>query len=281
MEHLITDYILQYGYLAVFVLMVLESACIPVPSEVTMLFGGALANSAFVASLGSKGEQLNFVLVALLGTLGNLVGSWIAWAVGYAGGRPLIERWGRFVFLRKHELDRAEAWFGRHGQTAVLVSRVLPVVRTFISLPAGVAEMPFARFSLYTFVGCLPWTFALTAVGYALGSQCRALPAAAELRGRGADRAGGRLVARQALVGAARAAAGQARALPEGHGRSRRRRGGRRGDCGQTLAQTSLHAVASLSRVAGSDRAATCEVDRRSAGIGRQPRLKSVGPARA
>jgi membrane protein DedA with SNARE-associated domain len=171
MEHLITDYILQYGYLAVFVLMVLESACIPVPSEVTMLFGGALANSAFVASLGSKGEQLNFVLVALLGTLGNLVGSWIAWAVGYAGGRPLIERWGRFVFLRKHELDRAEAWFGRHGQTAVLVSRVLPVVRTFISLPAGVAEMPFARFSLYTFVGCLPWTFALTAVGYALGSQ--------------------------------------------------------------------------------------------------------------
>jgi membrane protein DedA with SNARE-associated domain len=171
MEHLITDYVLQYGYLAVFVLMVLESACIPVPSEVTMLFGGALANPTFVASLGREGEHLNFVLVALVGTLGNLVGSWIAWGVGYRGGRPLIQRWGRYVFLRQHELDRAEVWFGRHGQAAVLGSRLLPVVRTFISLPAGVARMRFARFSVYTFIGCLPWTFALTAVGYALGSQ--------------------------------------------------------------------------------------------------------------
>jgi membrane protein DedA with SNARE-associated domain len=171
MEHLITDYVLQYGYLAVFVLMVLESACIPVPSEVTMLFGGALANATFLASLGQEGEHLNFVVVALVGTLGNLVGSWIAWGVGYRGGRPLIERWGRYVFLRQHELDRAEVWFDRHGQAAVLGSRLLPVVRTFISLPAGVARMRFARFSVYTFIGCLPWTFALTAVGYALGSQ--------------------------------------------------------------------------------------------------------------
>jgi membrane protein DedA with SNARE-associated domain len=171
MEHLITDYVLQYGYLAVFVLMVLESACIPVPSEVTMLFGGALANGAFLASLGQQGEHLNFVVVALVGAFGNLVGSWIAWGVGYRGGRPLIERWGRYVFLREHELDRAEVWFQRRGQVAVLVSRLLPVVRTFISLPAGVAQMRFTRFSLYTFLGCLPWTFALTAVGYALGSQ--------------------------------------------------------------------------------------------------------------
>jgi membrane protein DedA with SNARE-associated domain len=171
MEHLITDYVLQYGYLAVFVLMVLESACIPVPSEVTMLFGGALANATFLASLGQEGEHLNFVVVALVGTLGNLVGSWIAWGVGYRGGRPLIERWGRYVFLRQHELDRAEVWFDRHGQAAVLGSRLLPVVRTFISLPAGVARMRFGRFSVYTFIGCLPWTFALTAVGYALGSQ--------------------------------------------------------------------------------------------------------------
>jgi membrane protein DedA with SNARE-associated domain len=171
MEHLITDYVLHYGYLAVFVLMVLESACIPIPSEVTMLFGGALANAAFVSSLGSGGEHLNFVLVALVGTAGNLVGSWIAWGVGYRGGRPLIERWGRYIFLRQHELDRAEVWFDRHGQVAVLVSRVLPVVRTFISLPAGIAEMRFVRFSVYTVLGCLPWTFALTAIGYALGSQ--------------------------------------------------------------------------------------------------------------
>jgi membrane protein DedA with SNARE-associated domain len=171
MEHLITDYVLRYGYLAVFVLMVLESACLPVPSEITMLFGGALANAAFVASLGQEGEHLNFVLVALVGTFGNLVGSWIAWTVGYRGGRPLIERWGRYVFLREHELDRAEAWFERRGQLAVLVSRVLPVVRTFISLPAGIAEMPFLRFSVYTVIGCLPWTFALTAMGYALGGR--------------------------------------------------------------------------------------------------------------
>ncbi|HZD69278.1 MAG TPA: DedA family protein [Actinomycetes bacterium] len=171
MEHLITDYVLHYGYLAVFVLMVLESACVPVPSEVTMLFGGALANAAFLTSLGQGGEHLNFVAVALVGTLGNLVGSLIAWGVGYRGGRPLVERWGRYVFLRRHELDRAEVWFGRHGQAAVLGSRLLPVVRTFISLPAGVARMPLARFSLYTAIGCLPWTFALTAVGYALGGQ--------------------------------------------------------------------------------------------------------------
>jgi membrane protein DedA with SNARE-associated domain len=170
-EHLITETILRYGYLAVFVLMVLESACIPVPSEVTMLFGGALANAAFVAKLGGEGEHLNFVLVGLLGAVGNLVGSWIAWAVGWRGGRPLIERFGRYVFLRQHELDRAETWFDQHGEAAVLISRLLPVVRTFISLPAGIAEMPFVRFSVYTFAGCLPWTFALTALGYALGSQ--------------------------------------------------------------------------------------------------------------
>jgi membrane protein DedA with SNARE-associated domain len=170
-EHLITSNILDYGYLAVFVLMVLESACVPVPSEVTMLFGGALANASFVAGLGGKGEHLSFLVVGLLGTLGNLAGSWIAYAVGYLGGRPLIERWGRLVFLRRHELDRAERWFDRHGEAAVLVSRLLPVVRTFISLPAGIARMRLGRFSLYTFAGCLPWTFALTALGYALGSR--------------------------------------------------------------------------------------------------------------
>jgi len=168
-EHLVRTTIENYGYLAVFVLMVLESACIPIPSEVTMLFGGAAANATFAASVGA--DHLNFLVVGLLGTLGNLVGSWIAYGVGRAGGRPLIERWGRYVFLREHELDRAEAWFGEHGEAAVFVSRLLPVVRTFISLPAGVAEMPFGRFTAYTFAGCLPWTFALAGAGYALGSR--------------------------------------------------------------------------------------------------------------
>jgi membrane protein DedA with SNARE-associated domain len=161
----------DYGYLAIFVLMVLESACIPIPSEITMLFGGAAANATFASSLPGSPPPLNFLLVGLVGTLGNLVGSWIAYWVGRVGGRPLVERWGRFIFLRPHELDRAEAWFADHGDTAVFVSRLLPVVRTFISLPAGVAEMPFVRFSVYTFLGCLPWTFALAAMGYALGSR--------------------------------------------------------------------------------------------------------------
>ncbi|TMK79429.1 MAG: DedA family protein [Actinobacteria bacterium] len=136
--------------------MVLESACIPIPSEVTMLFGGALANATFVATVAGSHQHLNFLLVGLMGTLGNLLGSWIAYAVGRIGGRPLIDRWGRFILLKPHEIDRAEAWF---------------VVRTFISLPAGVAEMPLGTFSVYTLAGCLPWTFALAGIGYAVGSQ--------------------------------------------------------------------------------------------------------------
>jgi membrane protein DedA with SNARE-associated domain len=171
MQHLIKTAIQDYGYLAVFVLMVLESACIPIPSEVTMLFGGAAANATFAATIPGHPAPLNFLLVGLLGTLGNLVGSWLAYWAGRRGGRPLIERWGRFVFLRPHELDRAEVWFDHHGHEAVFVSRLLPVVRTFISLPAGVAQMPFGKFTVYTFAGCLPWTFALAGIGYALGSR--------------------------------------------------------------------------------------------------------------
>ena len=171
MEHFIRVAIEDYGYLAVFVLMVLESACIPIPSEVTMLFGGAAANATFAATIPGHPAHLNFLLVGLLGTVGNLVGSWLAYWVGRRGGRPLIDRWGRYVLLRPHEIDRAEVWFERHGHEAVFVSRLLPVVRTFISLPAGVAEMPWGKFTAYTFAGCLPWTFALAGVGYALGSK--------------------------------------------------------------------------------------------------------------
>jgi membrane protein DedA with SNARE-associated domain len=166
-QHLIEN----FGYLAIFVLMVAESACIPIPSEVTMLFGGALANATFVALLPGSPAHLNFLMVGLVGTLGNLVGSWIAYGVGRAGGRPLVERWGRYILLKPHDIDRAEAWFADHGEAAVFVSRLLPVVRTFISLPAGVAEMPPVKFTVYTVAGCLPWTFALAGVGYAVGSR--------------------------------------------------------------------------------------------------------------
>ena len=163
----ITRLIGDYGYLAVFVLMVLESACIPVPSEVTMLFGGALASTEFAGA----GNELNLVAVALLGTAGNLVGSWLAYWAGAVGGRPLVDRFGRYLLVLPHEVDRAHEWFERWGELAVFVSRLLPVIRTFISLPAGVARMPFWRFTVYTVLGCLPWTFALAWLGYALGEN--------------------------------------------------------------------------------------------------------------
>jgi membrane protein DedA with SNARE-associated domain len=167
----VTNTIRDYGYAAIFLLMVLESACIPIPSEVTMLFGGALANAAFFQAVGSSAEPLSFVLVGLVGAVANLVGSWIAWGVGWKGGRPLVERYGRYILLREHDLERAESWWGRHGEAAVFFSRLLPVVRTFISLPAGIGRMPFWRFTIYTLLGCLPWTFALAAVGYAVGQN--------------------------------------------------------------------------------------------------------------
>jgi membrane protein DedA with SNARE-associated domain len=163
----VTHEIVQYGYAAIFVLMLLESACVPIPSEVTMLFGGALATVAVAGS----GHQLDLVGVVAAGVLGNLVGSWLAYWVGWTGGRPLAVRWGRFLLIRPHEIDRAHAWFERHGEAAVFLARLLPVVRTFISLPAGVARMNPWKFSLYTLLGCIPWTAGLALTGYALGHR--------------------------------------------------------------------------------------------------------------
>ena len=163
----VTEEIARYGYLAIFVLMLLESACVPIPSEVTMLFGGALVSASFLA----PGQHLDFVTVALVGAFANLIGSWLAYWVGYVGGRPLAVRWGRYILIRPHEIDRAHEWFERHGEAAVFVGRLLPVIRTFISLPAGVARMGFWRFSIYTLLGCLPWTFGLTWLGYLLGTR--------------------------------------------------------------------------------------------------------------
>jgi len=147
--------------------MVLESACVPIPSEVTMLFGGALVSASFLA----PEQQLGFWAVVAAGTLGNLVGSWLAYGAGYTGGRPLIDRWGRFLLIRPHEVDRAHDWFERHGEAAVFGGRLLPVVRTFISLPAGVVRMRFWRFTIFTFAGCLPWCLLLTWLGYLLGER--------------------------------------------------------------------------------------------------------------
>jgi membrane protein DedA with SNARE-associated domain len=160
-QHLIT----QYGILAVFVLMLAESACIPVPSEVIMMFGGALAAGA----VAGAHPPLSGVVAA--GVLGSVAGSYVAWAVGKYAGLDVIRRWGRRVGVRDHEIDRATAWFERHGPVAVLVGRVIPVIRTFISLPAGFADMSAGTFGVYTTLGVIPWTAALGIAGYALGAN--------------------------------------------------------------------------------------------------------------
>ena len=159
------QFIATYGYLAIFVLMLAESACIPVPSELIMTFGGALAAGAV------PGTQLNLIGVILAGTAGNVAGSYIAWAAGRYGGQPAVRKWGKRFRLREHDLDRAITWFDRHGGKAVLIGRMLPVVRTFISLPAGIAGMPPVRFGVYTTIGCLLWTTALAVAGYAVGAN--------------------------------------------------------------------------------------------------------------
>jgi membrane protein DedA with SNARE-associated domain len=162
-----TDQVAQYGYVAVFGLMLIQAICVPIPSEVTLLFGGALTSSSFAA----PGQELNLLLVGLAGTAGNVAGSLLAYWVGYAGGRPLVDRWGRYVLLTPHEIDRAHAWFERHGEAAVFFARLLPVVRTFISLPAGVARMNLLRFTIYTVLGCAIWSFAFAVAGYRLGQS--------------------------------------------------------------------------------------------------------------
>lgn len=171
LQDFITTAIGDYGLLAIFVLMLLESACVPIPSEVTMLFGGAMTATAFAGA----GNELGFWAVVVAGTLGNLIGSWLAYWAGDRGGRPLIDRFGRYLLIRPHEVDRAHEWFERRGELMVFVSRLLPVVRTFISLPAGVAEMPWWRFTIYTVLGCLPWCLVLTWLGATLGDNWTAV----------------------------------------------------------------------------------------------------------
>jgi membrane protein DedA with SNARE-associated domain len=164
-ERFVQQLISQYGYLAVFVLMLAESACVPVPSEVIMMFGGALAAGAVA------GAHPSLAGVFAAGVLGNVAGSYASWAVGKYAGQAAIRRWGRRVGIREHEIDKATVWFERHGPVAVLVGRVIPVIRTFVSLPAGFAEMPAGIFGLYTTLGAIPWTAALAILGYALGAN--------------------------------------------------------------------------------------------------------------
>ena len=157
LAHWIQDQVAAHGLSAIFVLMVLESACIPIPSEVTMIYAGYLVSQ----------DQLVFWQAVLVGAVANLVGSWIAWGVGAYGVDYAILR----VEHNRRRIDQATRWFERYGNPVVFFARMLPIVRTFISLPAGVARMPFVRFSVLTFLGCLPWCFALVWIGDAAGSN--------------------------------------------------------------------------------------------------------------
>ncbi len=149
------------GYWGIVLLMAIESACIPLPSEIIMPFSGYLVSTG----------QMNLWLVAIAGAVGCVVGSMVAYWAGMYGGRPLIEKYGRYVLVSKHDLDIADRWFGKYGEAIVFTARLLPAIRTFIAFPAGVARMNIPRFIFYTFAGSLPWCLGLAYVGQKLGEQ--------------------------------------------------------------------------------------------------------------
>jgi membrane protein DedA with SNARE-associated domain len=155
-----TDFIDAVGAFGVFVLMTLESACIPVPSEAIMLFAGFNVSEGEMTLLG----------IVVAGVAGNVVGSWIAYAVGYYGRLELLDK-SRLVHVNRRHLEWADRWFQRHGDVTVFVCRMLPIVRTFISLPAGVAKMPFWRFTVLTLLGCIPWVLMLGVIGREVGDR--------------------------------------------------------------------------------------------------------------
>lgn len=150
------------GYPGIAVLMGIESACIPLPSEVIMPFAGYLVYTGRFSSLA---------VVATLGAIGCNLGSVLAYEVGAYGGRPLIERFGKYILMNRHDLDVSERFFEKYGSITVFIGRLLPVVRTFIALPAGIARMPRGKFHLYTFAGSWPWCFVLAYVGKILGER--------------------------------------------------------------------------------------------------------------
>jgi membrane protein DedA with SNARE-associated domain len=172
----VTELLGSHGLYAVFLLMLVD-AVLPAASELVMLYAGALAASAFagqhVVLFGSRIDShfWAFTAMSLAGVLGNTAGSVVGWGIGYYGGRPLVERRGRWLHLGPENLDRAERWFRRWGDWAVCLGRVTPVVRSFVSIPAGLARMPLARFTVLTAIGCIPWCFGIAGAGWALGSR--------------------------------------------------------------------------------------------------------------
>ncbi|MDP9308957.1 MAG: DedA family protein [Actinomycetota bacterium] len=172
----VTTFIGDYGLYAVFVLMAID-AVFPAASELVMLYAGALAAGAFsgqhVVLFGNRIDShfWAYVAVSLAGTIGYTIGSVIGWGIGFYAGRPLLEERGRWFHLDREKLARADRWFERYGDAAVFLGRVTPVVRSFISIPAGVVRMPLGRFTVLTFLGSALWCFGIAAAGWALGSN--------------------------------------------------------------------------------------------------------------
>jgi len=161
----IIEVISKIGYLGIVLTMGIESACIPLPSEIIMPFSG------YLASIG----RFNLYLVSVAGAFGCLVGSILAYFVGIWGGRAFILKYGKYFLISHKDLETAERWFGRYGDLTIFFSRLMPVIRTFISLPAGIAKMNFPKFAIYTFLGSLPWCFALAYVGKILGENWQSI----------------------------------------------------------------------------------------------------------
>lgn len=161
----IVGQISSLGYVGVIAMMSIESACIPLPSEIIMPFSGYLVHTG----------RFNLHLASLSGALGCAIGSTVAYYAGVYGGRPFVERYGRYVLIRKRDIDRADFWFGKYGEWVVFVSRLLPVIRTFISFPAGASRMHFGRFIVYSFVGSVPWCYFLAYVGMVMGRNWKSV----------------------------------------------------------------------------------------------------------
>lgn len=162
---IIQNWYIATGYIGIILAMALESCLIPLPSEIVMPLAGLFVATGAATSTG----KLDLFGVALAGAIGCLIGSAVAYWIGAAGGRPLVLRYGRYVLISQADSDRADRWFAKYGSSVAFFSRLLPVVRTYISLPAGISRMNFGKFMLYTFLGSLPWTFALAYVGYVFG----------------------------------------------------------------------------------------------------------------
>ncbi|MFH0807076.1 MAG: DedA family protein [Elusimicrobiota bacterium] len=166
---IIVAFISATGYYGIIAAMCIESACIPLPSEIIMPFSGYLVATGRFTSV--CGPWMALVYVSAAGAFGCVIGSIIAYVAGVWGGRPFLEKYVKYILISRHDMDNADRWFAKYGQLSAFISRMLPVIRTFISLPAGIGRVPFIKFIFYTFIGSFPWCFLLSYIGYEFGKR--------------------------------------------------------------------------------------------------------------